>query len=382
VGSIPLLGAFIAAFVVVQVVSIGLSKHPMESLNSVIALQISWTAIFFAACYVMLTPGNAHKWAFLLWMGTIFVCLLGIWEQQIGRVPWATHIPGFLAVGDEYVQRILAGGRRLGSGELRIQSIHSTSLAFAEFLAMACPFVIHFMVGNYRWSTRIAAGLSLPLIIYLIGASQSRLGAVGFLMGSLLYLLVWSFRKWRHVKGTLIGPAVVMAYPVIFVFFIAATFLWQRLRVIVWGGGAASYSNEGRMEQLKDGIPRILSRPIGFGADQGADALGYTNLAGRLTIDNYYLLIALDYGIQGFVLYYGAILLTIYAAGTYGLKARMRDREQELLIPLGISLSVFFVIKAIFSQAQNHTLQFMMMGMVAAIVYRVRQSEKADPTAA
>lgn len=378
VRSIPYLATFIAAFVVVQVLSVPLSEHPIESLNAVVAMQVSWTAIFFTSCYVMLTPGNAHKWAVIMWAGAIFVCFLGLWEQQLGRVPWATHIPSFLAVGDEYVQKILAGGRRLGTGDLRIQGIHSTSLGFAEFLALTSPFVIHFMVGNYKMAVRIAAGLSLPLIIYLIVITQARLGAVGFLMGSLLYLLAWSFRKWRHVKESLIGPAVILAYPVIFVFFMAATFLWTRLRVIVWGGGAAAYSNEGRMEQVREGLPKILVRPIGYGADQGAGVLGYTNAAGTLTIDNYYLLVALDYGIQGFILYYGAILMTIYAAGIYGLKAKVQNKEQELLIPLGISLSVFFVIKAIFSQVQNHTLQFMMMGMVCAIVYRVRQSEKAE----
>ena len=381
ISSIPRLATFITAFVGVQVFAILVSGHPMESLNAVIALQISWTAIFFSAAYVMLRPGNAEKWAVIMWAGAVIVSLLGVWEQQLGHVPWSNHIPGFLAVGDEYVQRVLAGGRRLGTGDLRIQSIHSTSLGLAEFLALTSPFVIHFMVGNYKPAMRIAAGLSMPLILYIIVASQARLGAVGFLMGSLLYLLAWGFQKWRHVKGTLIGPAVVMAYPAIFVFFIAATFLWQRLRVIVWGGGAAQYSNDGRMDQLKAGIPKILARPFGYGADQGADALGYTNLAGTLTIDNYYLLTALDYGIQGFIVYYGAILMTIYAAGIYGLKAKIHDREQSLLIPLGISLSVFFIIKSIFSQTQNHALQFMMMGMVAAIVYRVRQNEQADGVA-
>lgn len=379
VRSIPRLATFVAAFVAAQCFSILVSSHPFESLNAVIALQISWTAIFFVACYAMLTPGHAHKWAYILWMGAVFVCLLGIWEQNLGHVPWRDHIPGFLAVGDEYVQRILAGGRRLGTFDLRIQSIHSTSLGFAEFLALATPFVIHFMVSDtYRPALRIAAGASIPLIFYLITLTQARLGAVGFFMGCLLYLLAWGFRRWRHVKGTLIGPAVVMAYPVIFVAFMAATFFVQRLKNMVWGGGAAAYSNEGRMDQLRQGIPKILARPFGYGADQGAEALGYTNLAGTLTIDNYYLLVALDYGIQGFILYYGAILMTIYAAGKYGLAAKMNDPEQSLLVPLGISLSVFFVIKSIFSQTQNHAIQFMMMGAVAALVYRAQKGAAAN----
>lgn len=379
VRSIPRLATFIAAFVAIQCFSILVSRHPFESLNAVIALQISWTAIFFVACYAMLTPGYAHKWAYILWMGAVFVCVLGLWEQKLGHVPWLNHIPSFLAVGDEYVQRILAGGRRLGIGDLRIQSIHSTSLGLAEFLALATPFIIHFMVADtYRPALRIAAGASIPLIFYVIILTQARLGSVGFFMACLLYLFAWAFGRWRHVKGTLIGPAVVMAYPVIFVAFMAATFFIGRLKKIVWGGGDAAYSNEGRMDQLRMGIPKVLARPWGYGADQGADALGYTNLAGTLTIDNYYLLIALDYGIVGFILYYGAILLTIYAAAKYGLAAKMKDPEQALLIPLGISLSVFFVIKSIFSQTQNHALQFMLMGAVAALVFRAQYGATAN----
>ncbi|MDP3853496.1 O-antigen ligase [Phenylobacterium sp.] len=375
--SIPYLGLFISGFVAIQGVAVLISDKPIESLNAVIAGQISWTAIFFTACYVFLRPGNVMKWSVILWVCAIGISLLGVWEQRIGHVPWAGHIPGFLAVGDEYVQRVLAGARRLGTGQYRVQTIHSTSLGLAEFLALTTPFILHFMMSARRLWVRVAAAATLPMMFYTILATDARLGVVGFFMSGLLYALVWAVLQWRDNQKSIFGPAIVLSYPFAFCAFMAATFVVQRLKSMVWGDGATKYSDQGRLDQLASGIPRVLSHPQGHGASRGAEALGYHNLGGTLTIDNYYLLVALDYGILGFIAYYGSILIIIYSAAKFGLARAKPTQEQTFLIPLGISLSVFFVIKAIFSQTQNHTLQFMMMGMVAALVFRIRNGDAA-----
>lgn len=375
--SIPYLWIFVTGFIVIQGFAVLISDRPIESLNAVIAFQISWTAIFVTACYVFLRPGNLQKWAAMFWGCAIGICLLGVWEQQIGHVPWSGHIPSFLAVGDEYVQRVLAGARRLGTGKYRVQTIHSTALGCAEFLALVTPFVIHFAMGAFRPVVKIAAAVSLPLIFYTILATDARLGVVGFFMACMLYLLTWSVMRWRHRADSILGPAIVLAYPVIFSAFMAATFVVQRLKSMVWGSGATTYSNQGRLDQLSAGIPKVLARPWGYGASRGAEELGYTNLGGSMTIDNYYLLIALDYGLLGLVFYYGSILLVIYSAAKFGLSESSNHREYTFLIPVSISLSVFFVIKAIFSQPQNHTLQFMMMGMAAATIFRIKNGDGA-----
>lgn len=375
VKAVPRLMTLVAAFVAVQIISIPLSDRPVESLNAVIAMQISWTAIFFTAAYVFRKPGLVQLWAVILWVCAILLCFMGLWELRLTHVPWADHIPSFLAVGDEYVQRILAGARRLGTGDYRVQSVHSTSLGFAEFLALTTPFVIHFMAGSFRPWVRVAAALSLPLIFFVILSTHARLGMVGFFLAALLYLLAWSLLRWRNVKNSIFGPVIVLGYPAIFTIFLAATFMVHRLKAIVWGVGGTAYSNQGRLDQLAAGIPKVLVRPWGYGANRGAEALGYTNKAGTLTIDNYYLLVALDYGIIGFVLYYAAILTIIFFAGQAILKMQIKEREATFLVPTAIALSVFFVIKSIFSQTHNHSLQFMLMGMAAGLLFRIKQSQ-------
>lgn len=371
----PYLWVFVVGFLAVQGLSVIISDRPMESLNAVLAYQISWTAIFFAACYVFLRPGSVEKWVWILWGVVILTCLLGFWEKKIGHVPWAGHVPSFLAVGDEFVQRVLAGGTRFG--KYRVQSVQSTSLGFAEFLALASPFLIHFVMSNYKPAVRVGAAGTLAFMFYTILATDSRLGMVGFFLACLLYAFGWSVMRWRNVKGSLVGPAIVLAYPLFAVAFVAATFFVGRLRGMVWGDGSTSYSDRARIDQVTQGIPKILSHPWGYGASRGGEELGYTNLAGTLTIDNYYLLVALDYGVLGFIFYYGAILVAIYGCVRYGFVASPKTREHALLIPIGIALSVFFVIKAIFSQTHNHTLQFMLMGMVCAMIFRILNGDEA-----
>ncbi len=370
--AIPYLWKLVGGFAIIQVVSIVFSKHPADSINTLVETQVSWTVMFFVAAWIFSKPGNAERWAAIMWISAVVLCLVGIEEKREQHVPWAGHIPSFLQVQDEYVSRVLQGARRLGTDEYRLQGTHSTSLGFAEYLALTTPFVIHFMMERYKPWIRVAAGLSIPFIFYTILGTGARLGMVGFFCSCLLYLLCWGVLRWRLVKGSILGPAVVLSYPAVFCAFMAATFFVQRLHNMVWGGSNTSYSNEGRSAQVAAGMPKILSHPWGYGIGMGAEALDYHNLAGVLTIDTYYLLVALDYGVLGFLVYYATIILVIVFAAKYGVVAPPKERERTFLIPTGIALVAFFIIKSIFSQTENHTLQFMMMGMVAALVYRIK----------
>lgn len=374
----PVIWKLVTAFAVLQTLAILVSKHPVTSLNMTIADHTNWTLVFFASAFIFLQKGRIERVAALFWLAAIVLCLIGLWENKLGHVPWVGHIPRFLAVQDEYVQRVLNGARRLGVGEYRVQAVQSTPLGLAEFLALATPFAIHYMLGKYPLALRILAGLSIPLFFYVIMLTDARLGIVGFFLSVLLYVAVWSVRRWRYVKGSLIGPVMTLAYPAMAVVFLALSFVWQRLRVMMWGGNETSGSSQARVDQMHQGLPKILTHPWGYGPGMGAEELGYYNLAGTLTIDTYYLLVALDYGVLGFLLYYGALGYTIFVAGKHAYEAPLRSREQQLLLPVGIALAAFFVIKSIFSQTQNHALQFMLMAMVVAIVYRSTKDQESD----
>jgi len=369
----PLLWKFLTAFLLIQAFSIGLSANPSVSIQKFIVAQLTWTAVFFVSCYIFLKPGRVQQWALVFLMVSFTVCLVGLWEFKVQKVPWAGHIPPFLKIEDEYVQRILAGAMR--GNKYRLQSTFSTSLSYAEFLAMVLPFALHFAVQPYKPILRIAAAVSIPVSLFLVLESGSRLGLIGFLLGPTLYLAFWGVLQWRRDRGSLLGPTIVLAYPAIFCAVIASTFFVGRIKMKVWGDGTQAASTQGRIDQYNEGIPKVLSHPWGYGIGMATEALGVKNQAGIATIDTYYLLVALDYGILGFIAYYGMVLCGIYSSGKYAFLTVGRHRDYSVLIPIAISLTTFFVIKSVFSQEGNHPLVFMMLGAIAALIYRVRKED-------
>jgi O-antigen ligase len=125
------------------------------------------------------------------------------------------------------------------------------------------------------------------------------------------------------------------------------------------------------------GLDILASNPLGYGIGMGAETLGFRNLAGALTIDTYYILIALEYGVIGFLIYYGMFLIATWKAGMSTFRQPAESREELLLIPLAIAISNFIVIKSIFSQDANHPVVFMMLAMMVALIWRRRNHDGA-----
>ena len=196
---------------------------------------------------------------------------------------------------------------------------------------------------------------------------------IGFFMTIMFYLLYWGYRRWADDRSSVLGPTVVLSYPAVAVAFVLATLFVGRLNGLIWGGGETKNSTDARIEQYNSGIPKFLSHPWGYGVGRGAETLNYHLPGGFLTIDTYYLMVLLEYGFVGVIIYYGMMVFGIYYSAKYSILAPRKTREYEMLIPILSALVNFIVIKSVFSQPDNHPLIFMMLGMVAALTYRIRQ---------
>jgi O-antigen ligase len=155
------------------------------------------------------------------------------------------------------------------------------------------------------------------------------------------------------------------------------------LRVRILGSGTSQMSNDGREIQFDMAPNVILHRPIfGYGGAQGAEALGYRSPGGQLTIDSYILSIVLDYGIIGFICYYGAIATAAYLTLKWAISSSQpspNDRnaqEQDYLFPLGVMLVQFYVIKTVLSQEENHSILFLIFGAIFALRKRISDAAK------
>jgi hypothetical protein len=372
----PVVTRLFLAFVAIQFLSLPLSRELDASIDDLIVAQLYWTAMFLAGCYVFRRPGSVERWATFLCLTLVPLSALAIWEWSRSQVPWAGSIPSFLRVEDEQVQRILTGAARAATGKYRVQSVWTTSLGFAEFLALITPFLIHFVVGPFRFFTKLLALAALPLTFFLIVLTDARLGAAGFFLSFILYLGAWAGVRWKQSESSLFGPAITLAYPVLLAMFVAATLFIGRLQRMVWGGGEHQPSTNARNDQYAKGFDILAGNPIGHGVGRGGDTLAYTNLAGVQTIDTYYVLIALEYGVLGFIAYYGMLIWASVRSGATLLKSSKLNKETTLLMPLCLSVLVFITLKAVFSEDDNHPLIFMMLAAMLALIARSKAEDR------
>jgi hypothetical protein len=370
----PWVWIFLTGFAVIQVLTIPAASHPVASLQKVLNDLVGWTAIFFASAFVFLRPGRIQAWAAVVWGCALLVGMIGVWENHFQHLPWAGHIPSFLKIQDPSVALTLSAKYRNGFGPYRVESTFNTPLGLSEYLALALPFVLQFAIGRYHWAVRGFAAASAPFMVYVITLTDSRLGLVGTFVSAALFLLFWGARRWRHVKHSLLGPGTVLAYPIALGAMISAILFVGRIRAKFFGGQYDD-SNEGRSEMYAKGIPMILKHPWGYGSGNGTEKLGITNPSGMLTIDTYYIAIGLDYGLLGFICFYGAIIASVYYSGRQDLLIQSTKRDTAFLGPLAISMTSFLVIKSVFSDEQNNPLVFMILGAIAALCSRLKATK-------
>ncbi len=376
----PWLTRAVIAFATIMLLSVAMSQTAMASVQKLIVGAVNWIAIYFVSAYILSKPGRMMRWATILLIAVLAVSVVGVLEARFSKIPWSGNIPSFVKV-DPLVSSILSGSYRTATGEYRVKGTSTTALGFAEFLAISMPFVMHLAFGPFSRRIRWVAFATVPLAFVVIESTGSRLGMVGSGIGVLLYTFAWSYHRWRSQKMGLVGPAMLMAYPALASLVLVASFTVTRLRTRVWGGGATAASDAGRQMQIDVALPKIANNPIGYGIGRAAETLGIRGSGDKLTIDNYYLAIALEYGIIGFIVFYGMLVLGI-VYGVRGFLKRSDDPEVSFLIPCAISMTSFFVVKWVFAQQDNHPLIFMMLGATCALCWRLRKEAQESKTAA
>lgn len=367
----PIGWKMLLGFLAIQAATLVLSSRVGLSANKWVVFQTNCTAIFFVSVYLFTIPGFVTRWAQMLVALCYAVCFLGLWEASISALPWAGHIPSLLKVDGDLIDNVLAGASRSALGVHRVQSTATTPLGLAEFLGLAAPFGLHLAWEKGHILKRIAGGLYLPLALYLILLADSRLGIVA-LMGSVMaYTLIWASLMWRRNPTSLMAPAMVMAYPAFFSVVVAATFFVSTLHAKVWGGGAQAASTESRKIQWALAWPRLFHAPWGHGMGEASRVIGFVSPNGRGTLDSYYITILMDFGIVGFILFYGMFLRLAWTGGKAAVQNKL-EGELTMLLPLAVALVNFVIIKSVFSQDANHPLIFMMLGATFALTYRAQ----------
>jgi hypothetical protein len=368
---------FLCGFVFVQLVTTIISPKPIAAAQLAFDDQIYWTTVFVISCIVFRKDGQIERYMGLLCMLAVFAVLLTAAEWRQQHIPWAAHIPAILRIPDPSVQNTLTPSFRPGTNFYRAKATFSTPLALAEYLSLLVPFFLHFGFNKKNLVLRLSCFAMVPLTFIAVRMTDARLGVVGVFSSVLLYGLIWSIVRWRTHPRDLFAAATVYAYPVVFLAGIAAIFSSTRLNQMVLGGGAQVGSTAARKTQLAMATAKLWTHPWGFGSGQSGNAMGFAK-GDFITIDNYFIVISLDYGLLGILFWYGLFVIAIVVAVRHCISAEHgREPEAQLLAPLAVSLTSFLIIKWVHGQADNHSVYFMMLGMISALVYRLKHQSSA-----
>ena len=371
--SIPAVVKLVSAFAVIQVLSITLSDIPVLTANRVFNNEIVWTGAFFAAVWAFRDARNMDRFS-MVTVGLIFILgIIAIAEAREGHVLWSESIPSFLSIDEDYAEMIFAGFYRL-DGSYRVVATSTTPLSFGELMALAVPFVIYTVDRRPGFKSLVIAAIAEGLIVNALIGADARLGFVGFIVAHFTYLGLFAISYQKRHPTSLLGPTLVTAVPVVIALGASVVLFVGRIRKHVLGGGMHQYSDDARTQQLALFVKKIWGSPVfGFGAGQGGPELGYYTQGGRLTIDSYYMSVAMDYGFLGFFVFYGLILTAIWRAATIAMARR--DIVGQLAAAFTSFLSAYLVIRSVLSQEANQPLLFISLGAVVALSYL----HKRDP---
>ncbi|MCB2112185.1 MAG: O-antigen ligase family protein [Parvularculaceae bacterium] len=290
--------------------------------------------------------------------GAFLVALVAIGETTSHKL-LANILSPFISDNAEWLR--IAQSEKIRDGAFRAQASHTHPISLGEHLAFISPFAFAFLVSAKKNRARIFWAAAFIAIVAGAVATNSRGSMLVTALGSatMIALLGWRFLKrasasrWRPFAG-LICLLCILASP------IAAIGAYG---VISGASGvSAANSTQSRIDQVEQAWPKILKRPVGgYGAGRSTRVLGYWGLT--LTIDNYYLSLALDYGFPGPIIFLG--FLTAFAATALSRARRCHPSMTAIYFAAFAAPASIAIARLITSQTGNLAMIFVMAAAFA-----------------
>jgi len=312
-------------------------------------------------CAVMTYCRRQREFALLmkaLVIGAIPVGLIAIAEAASHQL-LANLLSPFIADDAEWLRNVQA--LKIRDGAFRAQATHTHPLSLGEHLAFTAPFALAFALSAREFKARAFWYSAFAMFLLAAAASNARSAIIVMTAGiaAMSGILVWralrraSAWRWRPLIGLAFLAAVAVS-PVVSV--AAYGFISGK------GGVSAANSTQSRLDQLEMAWPKIMKRPVGgYGSGRSARVLGYW---GRmLTLDNYYLSLALDLGLPGPITF----LAMLAAWGLASLRRSIRAHPALGAVYLAMFASVFSIAisRTIISMAGNLAIIYFMMAAFA-----------------
>ncbi|WP_295995286.1 O-antigen ligase [Rugamonas sp.] len=354
-----------------RLISAGASPFPIPSL-----VQFVWEAIYYyLAFYVTLAAlrdtGAARRLVMLLVYAALGIVLVSVAEHFAGHNLFAKLVPANADYADMQAA-VLAD--KLRDGGNRVQATFEHPMVLAEYVVFMLPLVTFGAMTAARKSVRLACLVGVPLLFGVILMSGTRsailTGGAIMVLSSGLYFL----RNVQDGNMSLKAFFSILALIALVMGTLASASVVTQL--IQGRNGGERGSSTSRLLQMRAAVPKIQKEPLlGYGVGVGNGELGFKSSRGRMSVDNYYLTLALDSGLPGAALY------ILFTAGFCWMGVRMYftqgpDETRILGGMLGLSILGVLVTKTVLSIDKNLT--FVFVGFAILIVLKEHMQQSRD----
>jgi hypothetical protein len=371
-GSAKVISICVIGFAVMIGLSFLSSENPSTSLSGAVDASFNWFAPFFLTIYVFRDEDDIELILRVIAWCSIFVSLIGVADFIAQHRLAIDILPKFMVnalMENNPTFQTLVNHADFRLGQYRASSIFGNALSFGEFAAMVVPFGYFFLLHGNRQRDRLL-GISVVVTGFLALLTANSRGAfLSLIVATPVFVFLWAIRSARFNRGSMVPIIVLAAGAIASALLFGSVFFWPRIHDKVLGGAAEQASTQARWDEWHLAIPHIIANPVtGHGFDGGATVVGYYNIGSLFpTLDSYIISLLVETGIPGLLFFFGSVIAGILL----GARGYVSDPSRRGAISgaLACSLVSFAVYRIVLSQRENHTLFFLFLASIVALIH-------------
>lgn len=357
-------------FLAALIISILTAAYPVQSFSGLIDSILTWYLPLFACILIVRTEEDVILLLKIIAIAGIVDSFLGVIEFFLQRLYYFDIFP------QSVLEAMLASNPALEAiyttpqfrnGIYRASSVYSTPLSFGELAAMAGPIGAYFFFHGETMKWRLVGMISVIASVAALLVSGARGGLIAFLIAMPIMVLLWTVRYSRENPASIVGTIMGAIFSMGILAALGLIAFSNRLFNMIFGGGEALGSTDARFVQFEMAVPHILSNPVtGHGKGSAAALVGFFNPGNSIpTIDSYVITLLVEQGVPGLLLFFGMIGFGIWT----GVRLYLTNADKRAAVgaPIACCLIAFAVYRPVLSEVENHTLMFLMIGLVFAI---------------
>lgn len=351
-------GAILVIYLLWMVIC-AIASGQIFSLYYTVKLMLGPVLLFLIVLTCFRGRPDVERALFYMVLAAIISSCIGIAET----VHKANFFAGLLQVDPDAIATMeWAVSDRSREGAYRAASTFTHPLAFGEYLSMILPLAVYQLIYGGTALKRFLALVALPLIavgIYITHTRSSLIASGAVVILVLIFLGIRMARQRKSFTITIMG-----VFTLVSVILVAVAALIGASEMVSGRSAAEAGSSNVRLLMLDRGSHLIAEAPIlGYGPGLGGITLGFLPGVSKLTLDSYFLSVALETGIPGLLLFLGLVTIPIVKGFVFSL--RKSSRENLLAFLLATSLLAFVIVKTVLSLTNNFDSAFVLIALSA-----------------